>query len=366
MESLVSPDLKFWSGKRVLITGHTGFKGAWLALWLSRLHAKVFGVSLPAPTEPSLFADADIQARVDTTYCDIRDAAAVAAVFARVKPDIVLHLAAQSLVLPSYREPVETFATNVMGTVHVLDAVRATPSVRSVVIVTTDKCYENREWLWAYREDDMLGGYDPYSASKACAELVTSAWRRSFCGLNSARQIGLASARAGNVFGGGDWAVNRLIPDCMRALGGKQPIGVRNPRATRPWQHVLNPLAGYMTLAERLWHDPVTYGEAWNFGPADDDIKPVSEIVSRITNIWGDGARWELIPSDAPHEAGLLKVDASKARARLGWQPMLHLDVGLDWTCDWYKRAAAGQSIAALTENQITQFERLLLDDTIS
>ena len=362
MENLVSPDPKFWAGKRVLVTGHTGFKGAWLALWLSRLNAKVFGISLPAPTEPSLFADAGLAKLVDTTYCDIRDGAAVRAAFERIQPEIVLHLAAQSLVLPSYREPVETFATNVMGTVHVLDAVNATASVRAVVIVTTDKCYENREWLWAYREDDALGGYDPYSSSKACAELVTSAWRRSFCGPKATRQIGLASARAGNVFGGGDWAVNRLIPDCMRAITADQPIGIRNPSATRPWQHVLNPLAGYMALAERLWDEPAAYGEAWNFGPGEDDIKPVSAIVARITKIWGDGARWELIPSDAPHEAGLLKVDASKARTRLGWQPMLHLEAGLDWTCDWYKRYAAGENVARMTEHQITDFERLLLD----
>lgn len=361
LENLVGPDPKFWSGKRVLVTGHTGFKGAWLALWLHRMGATVFGVSLPPQTNPSLFADADIAGLVDTRFCDIRDRAALRAEFARIEPEIVLHLAAQSLVLTSYQEPVETFATNVMGTVHVLDGVQATPSVRAVVIVTTDKCYENREWHWAYREDEMLGGYDPYSSSKACAELVTSAWRRSFCGANAARQIGVGSARAGNVFGGGDWADNRLIPDCIRAMEVGQTIGVRNPRATRPWQHVLNPLAGYLMLAERLWHKPTEFGEAWNFGPSDEDIKPVSAIVTSMTRLWGAGAKWELTPSDTPHEAGLLKVDASKARARIGWQPALDLDLGLAWTCDWYKNYAARADVARMTEDQIIQFEQLLV-----
>jgi CDP-glucose 4,6-dehydratase len=359
LESVVTLKQSFWTGKRVLVLGHTGFKGAWLSLWLSRLGAHVFGLSLPAATDPNLFRDAALESLVDTEYCDIRDLQAVQRAMARIRPEIIFHLAAQSLVRPSYREPVETYATNVMGTVHVLAASCAAPSVRCLVVVTTDKCYENREWLWAYREDDPLGGYDPYSSSKACAELVTAAWRRSFCGPAAERRMGLASVRAGNVFGGGDWAEDRLVPDCIRALVEGRPIGIRNPLATRPWQHVLNPLSGYMMLAELLWDNPETYGEAWNFGPAEEDVRPVSWIASHIVELWGDRARWEPISSDARHEATALKVDAAKARARLGWSPLLALGAGLDWSIEWYKGYSDGQSARQLTEDQIARFEDL-------
>jgi len=355
----MTPDARFWAGKRVLILGHTGFKGSWLSLWLWRLGAVVHGLSLPAATEPNLFTAAGIESAIDSTYCDIRDPVAVNQAMDRIQPEIILHLAAQSLVRLSYHEPVETFSTNVMGTVHVLAAASGTPSVRCVIVVTSDKCYENKEWLWSYRENDPLGGHDPYSSSKACAELITTAWRRSFSGSRSERRIGIASVRAGNVFGGGDWAEDRLIPDCMRALAEARPIGVRNPHAVRPWQHVLEPLCGYLLLAERLWQDPEAYGEAWNFGPADEDIRPVGWIASRIVALWGADARWESVSSDGRHEATLLKVDSAKARNRLNWVPRIGLDAGLDWSVEWYKGYLAGRPAREMTENQIVQFEGL-------
>jgi CDP-glucose 4,6-dehydratase len=356
VENLVTPEPGFWAGKRVLVLGHTGFKGAWLSLWLRRLGARVFGLSLPPAGEPNLFTAGALEAVIDTTFADIRDLDAVTRAMERIEPEIVFHLAAQSLVRLSYREPVATFATNVMGTVHVLAAAQATASVRCVVVVTSDKCYQNREWLWAYREDDRLGGHDPYSSSKACAELVTAAWRQSFCSPGGARQMAIASARSGNVFGGGDWAEDRLVPDCVRALASDRPIGIRNPRSTRPWQHVLDPLCGYLVLAERLWSEPEIYSEAWNFGPSASDIQPVAWIASRIVALWGEGARWEAVVGDELHEARLLKVDAAKARARLGWSPRLPLEMGLSWTVEWYRAFSQGQAAGELTEAQIARF----------
>ena len=313
MAGVVRPSAAFWSGKRVLISGHTGFKGAWLGLWLRRLGARVSGLSLP-PENPSLFVAAGLDRLVDGHYADIRDLDAVKRIMRQVEPEIVLHLAAQSLVRRSYAEPVETYATNVMGTVHVLAATNATPSIRSVVIVTSDKCYENREWFWAYREEEPMGGHDPYSSSKGCAELITSAWRKSYGA--GERSLGIASVRAGNVVGGGDWATDRLLPDCMRALSEGRVIGIRNPAAIRPWQHVLDPLSGYLLLAERLTEDPKSFGEGWNFGPVADDAHSVAWIADRIVAAWGDTARWATVGNDALHEAHFLKVDASKARAR--------------------------------------------------
>ncbi len=360
VEAKVNPDPAFWAGKRVLVLGHTGFKGAWLALWLRRLGAQVFGLALPPENEPNLFAAAEIEALVDTSYVDIRDPEAVESAMQRIQPEFVFHLAAQSLVRLSYRAPVATYAVNVMGTVHVLAAAQATPSVRAVIIVTSDKCYENREWLWGYREDDPLGGHDPYSSSKACAELVTAAWRRSFCEPDAARSLGLASVRAGNVYGGGDWADDRLVPDCVRALSADRPIGIRNPNSTRPWQYVLDPLCGYLVLAERLWAEPSVYGEAWNFGPPDEDVQPVAWIASRLVGLWGGAAEWTMTgSSDAKHEATLLKVDAAKARARLGWSRRLPLDIGLEWAVEWYKSHASGRPARILTETQIARFEEL-------
>ncbi len=354
MADVRRPSRGFWSGKRVLVLGHTGFKGAWLSLWLRRLGANVEGLSL-APEEPSLFAAAGLNKLIGSHYADIREQKAVTEIMQRTRPEIVFHLAAQSLVRRSYREPVETYATNVMGTVHVLAAAVAVESVRAAIVVTSDKCYENREWLWAYRENEPMGGHDPYSSSKGCAELVTAAWRNSFCG-PAKRDLGIASARAGNVIGGGDWAEDRLIPDCIRALKAGQAIGIRNPASVRPWQHVLDPLCGYLILAERLAENPDTYGEAWNFGPADTDTRPVGWIADRVVSIWGGSARWDKIAGDELHEANVLKIDASKARQCLGWSPALGLDGGIDWTANWYKKVLGGQPALAVTEEQIDRY----------
>lgn len=354
------PSIDFWSGKRVLVLGHTGFKGAWLSLWLRGMGADVFGLSLPPPAGPNLFIDANLDTIVKSSFADIRDSESVMRIMRKIEPQIVLHLAAQALVRPSYIDPVGTYATNVMGTVHVLAAAQAVESVRSVVVVTSDKCYENREWLWAYREDEPMGGHDPYSSSKGCAELVTAAWRSSYCGPSVKRQLGIGSARAGNVIGGGDWGDDRLVPDCMRSLIAGKTIDIRNPQATRPWQHVLDPLCGYLILAQRLWEDPVTFGEGWNFGPVEEDAKPVAWVAENVVKAWGDGAHWQsAISESALHEATFLKVDASKARARLQWSQRLRLQNGLEWTVDWYRRFIRGESARALVEEQISRFCKL-------
>ena len=349
--------MSFWRGKRVLVTGHTGFKGAWLGTWLERLGAEVFGLSLPPEGARSLCGLIGLEERIAFRHADIRDAEKLRVAVTGFAPEIVLHLAAQSLVRRSYKDPSGTFATNVMGTVNLLEAVRATPSVRAVLIVTSDKCYENREWLWPYREADPLGGADPYSASKAGTELAAQAWRQSFFGAD--QPVAVATARAGNVIGGGDWAEDRLIPDCIAALAAGRAIEIRNPKATRPWQHVLDPLAGYLNLAERLHEAGQAFARAWNFGPSTDDIRPVSAVADAVVARWGAGARWIATGGQGPHEAGLLAVDASLARARLGWAPRLPLDAALDWTVDWYRREAAGASAAALVAGQIAAYEAL-------
>ena len=356
--NLVRPSTDFWSGKRVLILGHTGFKGAWLALWLRGMGADVHGISLPPPAGPNLFTDARLDKIVKSTFVDIRDLDFVMQVMRKIEPQIVLHLAAQSLVRPSYVDPVGTYATNIMGTVHVLAAAQSVESVRSVVVVTSDKCYENREWLWAYREDEPMGGHDPYSSSKGCVELITAAWRSSFCG-PAKRQMGIASARAENVIGGGDWAADRIIPDCIRALSSGQAVGIRNPASTRPWQHVLDPLCGYLILAERLTDDPASYGQGWNFGPVDEDARPVSWIADRVVSIWGNTSRWERVTGDKLHEATFLKVDFLKARKHLDWSQTLRLDAGIDWTVNWYKEFMGSKPALTLTEKQIDQFMNL-------
>ncbi len=358
MTTTAIPDTGFWRGRRVLVTGHSGFKGAWLTLWLSRLGATVSGLALPPPTEPSLFALAGGAMLATTRWTDVRDAAAVAETLRAAEPEVLIHMAAQALVRPSYRDPAATYATNVMGTVHVLDAARACPSVRAVVVVTSDKCYENREWVWPYREDEPMGGHDPYSNSKGCAELVVAAYRRSFFAPEG--RCAVASARAGNVIGGGDWSEDRLVPDLMRAFASGAPAVIRNPRATRPWQHVLEPLWGYLLLAERLCGpDGAAVAEGWNFGPPDEDCRPVSHLADRLAAAWGEGAGWRLDDGAQPHEAHLLKVDASKARARLGWRPRLGLDAALDWTAAWHRDLRAGRDAAALCLDQIAAWEAL-------
>jgi CDP-glucose 4,6-dehydratase len=358
----VNPSRDFWGGRRVLVTGHTGFKGVWLSLWLSELGANVTGLALLPDSDPNLFDCAGISGRVDSQIGDIRDRASVEAVIEQARPEIVFHLAAQALVRRSYADPVGTYATNVMGTAHVLEAVRFADTVRSVVVVTSDKCYENREWWWPYREDEALGGHDPYSSSKGAAELVTSAWRRSFFQPTDPT-VGIASARAGNVIGGGDWSEDRLVPDCMRSFAEAVPVVIRRPDAVRPWQHVLEPLTGYLLLAELLTADPREFGEAWNLGPPADEARSVSWVVDRLAARWGDGASWVGDDREQPHEAGLLQVDAAKARARLGWRPRLGLEDGLRWTVDWYRRFGAGEDATALTLEQIAQYETIEMDD---
>jgi CDP-glucose 4,6-dehydratase len=348
-------DPEFWKGRRVLLTGHTGFKGAWLALWLQSLGARVTGFSLDVPTEPSLYELARVGEGMEGIVGDVRDRDALTTAVAESAPEVVLHMAAQSLVRRSFVEPRETYDTNVMGTVNVLDAVRADPDgVRAVVNVTSDKCYENKEWEWGYREDEPMGGHDPYSSSKGCAELVTAAFRRSFfSGPDGPR---LASARAGNVIGGGDWGADRLVPDIMRAALAGEPVRVRNPNSIRPWQHVLNPLSGYLVLAQALW-DSSEYAAGWNFGPVDDDARPVGWIVDRITHLWPHELRSVLDDGPHPHEARYLKLDSSRARARLGWRPVVELDAALESTVDWYLKLHAGADMRAVTVGQIETFQ---------
>ncbi|MEJ1958856.1 MAG: CDP-glucose 4,6-dehydratase [Nitrosomonadales bacterium] len=349
----------FWSGKKVFITGHTGFKGSWLSLWLQELGAEVTGYALQPSTSPSLFEEADVSSGMCSIISDIRDGERLTTEMRAVAPEIVIHMAAQALVRYSYVAPVETYATNVMGTVHLLEAVRNTPSVRAVVNITSDKCYENREWDWGYRETDHLGGHDPYSNSKGCAELVTAAYRNSFFNPEkySAHGVALASARAGNVIGGGDWAQDRLIPDIMRAITQGKPVNIRNPHAIRPWQHVLEPLSGYLTLGQKLYEEGAAYAEGWNFGPNDDDAKPVQWIVERLTQSWGEGASWVLDKSDHPHEAHYLKLDCSKAKARLQWHPRWNLQTTLDSITRWHKRRLGGENMKTVSLEQIAAFQ---------
>jgi CDP-glucose 4,6-dehydratase len=354
VEGLVStPSAAFWAGKRVFLTGHTGFKGGWTSIWLSKLGAEVHGYALEAPTSPSLFQAARIGSVINSTIGDVRDLDALRRAMAAVKPDIVLHMAAQPLVRLSYRDPVETYATNVMGTVHLLEAVRSVGGVGAVVNVTTDKCYENREWPWGYRETEAMGGHDPYSSSKGCSELVTSAYRRSFFADGAL----VASARAGNVIGGGDWALDRLVPDILRAFGAGEPVVIRNPHAIRPWQHVLEPVSGYLTLAERLYGGDREAADAWNFGPVDADARPVGSIVTEMAALWGEGTDWRLDSGTNPHEAHYLKLDISKAKAALGWTPRWSLSQALTQTVAWHKAWLAGHDMQGVCRDQIHLYE---------
>lgn len=356
VEDLVSGE--FWRGKRVFITGHTGFKGGWLALWLNSLGAEVSGYALAPDTQPSLFEAARLDsAGINHRLGDIRDLAGLQSAVKACRPEVLFHFAAQSLVRRSYAEPIETYATNVLGTAHVLEAVRREPSARAVLIATSDKCYENRGRAEGYRESDPMGGRDPYSSSKGCAELVTAAYRSSYFDPSRIAEHGVAVAtvRAGNVIGGGDWSADRLIPDVFRAAVAKSPVRIRSPGAVRPWQHVLEPLGGYLLLAERLWSDGAQFAQGWNFGPADRDARPVAEVMDRIVRLWGGGLQWEADAASHPHEAALLLLDSAKARSELGWRPRLDLDEALAWTVDWYKACLRGEDMREVTAGQIAR-----------
>lgn len=351
----------FWQGKRVFLTGHTGFKGSWMSLWLQSLGAELTGFALEPPTQPSLFNEAKVALGMRSIVGDIRDLALLQKSLLDCKPHIVIHMAAQPLVRYSYANPVETYATNVMGTVHLLEAVRHTPGIKAVVNITTDKCYENREWAWGYRENEPMGGHDPYSSSKGCAELVTAAYRSSFFNPAAYRDhgIAIASVRAGNVIGGGDWAHDRLIPDILAAFEAGRPVIIRNPMATRPWQHVLEPLRGYLTLAERLYSNGPEFGEGWNFGPNDEDARPVEWIVSELARLWGKGTTWQLDGGDHPHEATYLKLDISKARSLLSWHPALRLNEALKMIVDWTQQRLSGADIQSITLRQISSYQTM-------
>lgn len=355
------PNRSFWKGRRVFLTGHTGFKGSWLSLWLESLGADVTGYSLEPPTQPSLFEKAAVSSSVRSICADVRDFSRLKAAVTECRPEVVIHMAAQSVVRRGYEDPIETYSSNVMGTVNLFEALRQVKQTCAVVNVTSDKCYANREWIWGYREDEPMGGRDPYSNSKGCAELVTSAFRDSFFPPESiaSHGVAIASARAGNAIGGGDWTKDQLIPDLMRSFLAGRPCQIRNPAAIRPWQFVLEPLRGYLTLAERLAESGREYASAWNFGPAEADAQPVSWIADELTRLWGESASWNRDGSVHPKEATYLKLDAAKAKAYLGWHPVLPLATALPWIVEWWRTFQEGGPIRALTCAQIERYEAL-------
>jgi CDP-glucose 4,6-dehydratase len=348
----------FWRGKRVLVTGHTGFKGAWLSLWLQEMGANLTGYALAPPTEPSLFVVADVGRGMRSVIGDIRDPEQLKTVMNEVKPEVVLHLAAQPVVRQSYNDPVETYSTNVMGLVHLFEAIRLTDTVSACVNVTSDKCYDNREWVYGYRENDSMGGYDPYSSSKGCAELITSAYRRSFfSGSDKSRTVSLASARAGNVIGGGDWASDRLVPDIIRAIAARRPALIRNPDAVRPWQHVMEALSGYLILAERLMGSGGSnYADGWNFGPSPEDTRTVEWVVDKLVWHWGRGASWVSDPVKGPHEARSLSLDCLKANRELNWRPVWSLEETIEKIVDWHRAYHTGGEMRGVTVRQINDY----------
>lgn len=356
MEGLVV-NVEFWRGKRVLLTGHTGFKGSWLSLWLQKSGAVVAGYALPPPSVESLFELASVGDQMQSTFADIRNLESLKSVIKRFDPEIVFHLAAQPIVRLSYDSPVETIEVNVMGTVNLLEAVRRSKSCRVVVNVTSDKCYENKEWVWGYRESEAMGGFDPYSSSKGCAELITSAYRRSFFAGGNGRPVAVATARAGNVIGGGDFAMYRIIPDIMTAIRKRATLKIRSPNAIRPWQHVLDPLSGYLLLAEKLWEDPKAYSEGWNFGPSLDDARTVRWIVEKLRELWPEEFAWEIDSEPAPHEAHFLTLDSSKARMKLGWKPRWTLERSLQAIVEWNQAYARHEPLRDVVMQQITAYE---------
>ena len=349
---------EFWRGRRVFLTGHTGFKGSWLSIWLQNMGAELTGFALPPSTDPSLFELASVASGMTSIFGDVRSLDAVSRAMLEAQPEIVIHMAAQPLVRASYEDPVQTYSTNVMGTVNTLEAARHTPSVRAILNVTTDKCYENKEWHWGYRESDSLGGYDPYSSSKACSELISAAYRSSFFNVNDQHLSPvLATARAGNVIGGGDWSLDRLIPDILAAFSRGCPVSIRNPGAIRPWQHVLEPLRGYLMLAEKLILEGKGYAEAWNFGPDESDARPVSWIVEKMSDHWGIELAWDHEIGRNPHEAAYLKLDVSKARARLNWYPKIDLNTAIGLVVDWTKSFEKTGNAREVSLAQIAWYE---------
>ncbi len=344
----------FWKGKKVLITGHTGFKGSWLAFWLNSLDAEICGYSLAPDTQPNLFEDLNLENKIQSKIGDIRDLPDFKKAIQVFKPEIVFHLAAQSLVRRSYREPIDTYTTNVIGTINILEVVRKTDFVKSVVIITTDKVYENKEWHWAYRENERLGGFDPYSNSKACAELAVSSYRNSFF---TESDCLIATARAGNVIGGGDWSEDRLLPDVFRSLIFGEKLEIRNPNSIRPWQHVLEPLAGYLKLAQKLYEGEKQFAEAWNFGSNETDAKPVGWILEEIKRIWNDEVNWEIADGNQPHEAKILKLDSTKAKNELIWLPKLSLEEAINLTINWYQAFKNNADLSAITQQQIEFYQ---------
>lgn len=355
MNTLKKHSTGFYQDRKVLITGHTGFKGSWLCLLLHQMGADVYGYALEPPTNPSLFHEAKIDELITSFIGDVRNFEYLSKVMHQIQPEIVIHMAAQPLVRESYKLPVETYAINVMGTVHLLEACRSTQSVRAIVNVTTDKCYENREWHWGYRENEPMGGYDPYSNSKGCSELVTSAFRNSYFSPNEyeTHGVAVASARAGNVIGGGDWAEDRLIPDFMRAISKDETVHIRSPYAIRPWQHVLEPLTGYLSLAEKLYSDGARYAQAWNFGPDDSDAQNVEWITKTLCEMWGEGASYKIDVSPQPHEANYLKLDCSKAKAELAWYPKWNVGLALQSIVEWNKAYVSRENVRSVTIDQI-------------